>query len=85
MPEGLAEFFIKFLTSEHDLVLDPFSGSNTTGAVAERLGRRWVGVEARHDYVMDSRVRFPLVCEHGVEDHKDMRDNGLGIAVSAGA
>ncbi len=34
MPSGLAEFFIKFLTRPGDLVLDPFAGSNTTGAVA---------------------------------------------------
>jgi site-specific DNA-methyltransferase (cytosine-N4-specific) len=41
MPIGLAQFFIKFLTDEGDLVLDPFGGSNTTGAAAETLKRRW--------------------------------------------
>jgi len=41
MHSGLAEFFIKFLTKEGELVMDPFAGSNTTGAVAERLKRRW--------------------------------------------
>ena len=40
MPEKLAEFFIQFLTDKDDLVLDPFSGSNTTGMVANRLGRK---------------------------------------------
>jgi hypothetical protein len=55
---GLPEFFIKFLTKPGDLVLDPFAGSNTTGAAAERLGRRWVAIEARSDYVQGSLGRF---------------------------
>ena len=59
MPEGVAEFFIKFLTSPRNLVLDPFGGSNTTGSVAERLKRRWVSIEANSDYLKASRARFP--------------------------
>ena len=39
MSELLIEFFLRFLTDEGDTVLDPFAGSNTTGWVAERLGR----------------------------------------------
>ncbi len=54
----LAGFFIKFLTRPDDLVFDPFAGSNTTGAVAETLGRKWLGVEASLDYVQGSRGRF---------------------------
>lgn len=61
MPSGLAEFFIRFLTNENDLVLDPFAGSNTTGAVAESLKRRWVGVEAREQYARGSQGRFNKV------------------------
>lgn len=57
MPEPLAEFFVKFLTDERDLVMDPFAGSNTTGAVSERLGRRWVSIEADESYAMSSEVR----------------------------
>ena len=41
MHAGIVEFFIKFLSKEGELVMDPFAGSNTTGAVAERLKRRW--------------------------------------------
>ena len=51
MQEKLAEFFIKFLTDEGDTVLDPFAGSNTTGAVAERLKRRWISIELEKAYV----------------------------------
>ena len=57
-PRALPEFFIKFLTDERDLVIDPFAGSNMTGAVAEELGRRWLAVEIRSDYVVSSEVRF---------------------------
>lgn len=58
MPPGLAEFFIKFLTKPKGLVLDPFAGSNTTGAAAEELGRRWFSIEATESYVEGSRGRF---------------------------
>lgn len=58
MPIGLPEFFIKFLTTPKNLVLDPFAGSNTTGAAAEKLKRRWLAVEPREDYVRGSRGRF---------------------------
>lgn len=60
MPDQLAEFFVRFLTDAGDVVLDPFAGSNTTGAVAEGLGRKWVGIEANEEYAELSRVRFGL-------------------------
>src|SRR5207302_1788296 len=50
MPAKVAEIFIQFLTKKNDLVLDPFSGSNTTGVIADRLKRRWISIEARPDY-----------------------------------
>jgi DNA modification methylase len=58
MPELLVEFFVKFLTDENDLVLDPFAGSNTTGSVSERLGRKWIGIEADETYAEHSKIRF---------------------------
>ena len=58
MPEALVAFFVQFLTDPNDLVLDPFAGSNTTGAVAQRLGRRWLAVEADLTYAESSQVRF---------------------------
>jgi site-specific DNA-methyltransferase (cytosine-N4-specific) len=57
-PEALPTFFIRFLTEPGDLVLDPFAGSNTTGAVAERLGRKWLAIEAERDYAVASAFRF---------------------------
>lgn len=59
MSPSLPNFFINFLTEPGDLVLDPFAGSNTTGAVAERLGRRWAAFEPEAKYVASSRGRFP--------------------------
>ncbi|MGP0068030.1 MAG: DNA-methyltransferase [Isosphaeraceae bacterium] len=44
-PADLPRFFIKFLTDPGDTVLDIFSGSNTTGFVAEQLHRRWLSME----------------------------------------
>ena len=58
MPSSLVEFFVKFLTDDGDTVLDPFAGSNTTGAVAESLGRRWLSVEADWTYAAHSIGRF---------------------------
>lgn len=57
-PAELPRFFIEFLTDPGDLVLDPFAGSNTTGAVAEALHRRWLGVELSEEYARDSELRF---------------------------
>lgn len=57
-PAGLPRFFVRFLTDPGDLVLDPFAGSNITGAVAEKLGRRWIAVELVEEYVKGSMVRF---------------------------
>jgi DNA modification methylase len=58
MAEGIAEFFVQFLTDPGDLVLDPFAGSNTTGAVAEALGRNWLGIERDPEYARASKARF---------------------------
>jgi DNA modification methylase len=57
-PRALPEFFIKMLTDEGDVVLDPFAGSNTTGAVAEALRRRWIAFENVEEYLRASKFRF---------------------------
>lgn len=58
MPPDLVEFFTRFLTEEGELILDPFGGSNTTGAVAQSQGRRWLSVEASWTYATSSIGRF---------------------------
>lgn len=57
-PEKLPRFFIEFLTDPGDLVLDIFSGSNTTGQVAESLQRNWMSIELDQHYANLSAIRF---------------------------
>lgn len=59
-PAALPDFFIRLLTDPDDIVLDPFAGSNTTGMVAEQLGRKWIAVDNRKDYLEASKFRFEL-------------------------
>jgi site-specific DNA-methyltransferase (cytosine-N4-specific) len=58
MPSELVSFFIEFLTDEVDLVIDPFAGSNTTGYCAEKLKRRWIGIDTELAYGEQSILRF---------------------------
>jgi len=60
-PEALLERVILSSSNRGDLVLDPFSGSGTTAAVAHRLGRRYVGIERDPVYVKLSRNRISAV------------------------
>lgn len=57
-PADLPDFFVRFLTDENDLVLDPFAGSNVTGEVSEKLRRRWLAFELNKDYLSASEFRF---------------------------
>lgn len=57
-PPRVPEFFIRFLTDPDDLVVDIFAGSNTTGAVSESLGRRWLAFEIDRQYLAASIFRF---------------------------
>jgi site-specific DNA-methyltransferase (cytosine-N4-specific) len=57
-PAALPEFFVKLLTEEGDVVVDPFAGSNTTGVVADGLKRRWIAMEQKPEYLEASKVRF---------------------------
>lgn len=58
MPEGLAEFFVRAMSPEDGLVIDPFAGSGTTVVVGRRLGRRAAGFELHADYVDEARRRI---------------------------
>lgn len=57
-PEELIEFFLKLLTNEGDTVLDPFMGSGTSGVVARRLKRNFVGVELDDKYFANAKRRI---------------------------
>jgi modification methylase len=57
-PEALLQRILIATTNPGDVVLDPFFGTGTTGAVAARLGRRWIGIERERDYVVAAEERI---------------------------
>ena len=57
-PEALLYRILLACTKPGDVVLDPFFGTGTTGAVARRLGRRWIGIEREDSYVKVARERI---------------------------
>ena len=60
-PEALLHRVILASTKPGDVVLDPFFGTGTTGAVAKRLGRRWIGIERDADYATAAQERIAKV------------------------
>ncbi len=60
-PEGLLFRVLLASTNPGDVVLDPFFGTGTTGAVAKRLHRDWIGIERRQDYVRLAQERIDAV------------------------
>ncbi len=57
-PEALLYRILLATTKPGDVVLDPFFGTGTTGAVAKRLGRHWIGCERELDYVDVAQERI---------------------------
>ena len=57
-PAALPEYFIRMLTDQGDMVIDPFGGSCVTGEVAERLKRKWVCSELVEEYLTGALGRF---------------------------
>jgi len=66
-PAALPEFFILMLTDPNDIVLDPFAGSNMTGAVAETMQRRWIAIEQDEECLASSKLRFDPLLSGGNE------------------
>jgi modification methylase len=60
-PEALLERVIVASTRPGDVILDPFFGSGTTGAVAKKLHRRWLGIELEADYIPSAQARIDAV------------------------
>lgn len=70
-PEKLAEFFILSGSKEGDVILDPFSGSGTTAAVAQKNNRKWIGIDANADYCELARARIEAEATIEGEDKND--------------
>ena len=62
-PEALLYRVLLACTNPGDVVLDPFFGTGTTGAVARRLGRQWIGIERETKYVKVARERIASTLE----------------------
>ncbi|HEY5730049.1 MAG TPA: site-specific DNA-methyltransferase [Anaerolineales bacterium] len=62
-PEGLLYRVIMSSSNIGDVILDPFFGSGTTGAVAKMLGRNWIGIERDKKYVKVAQKRIDAVTE----------------------
>jgi modification methylase len=60
-PEALLERVILSSTNPGDIILDPFFGSGTTGAVAKKLGRHWIGIEADPGYISIAQGRIDSI------------------------
>lgn len=79
-PAGLPEFFIKFLTNEGDLVVDIFSGSNTTGQIAEKLNRKWISFDISQEYIAASVFRFSRSDREAKENYSRIM-NGENVII----
>ena len=66
-PEALLHRIVMGTTNPGDVVLDPFFGTGTTGAVAKRLGRRWIGLEREEGYraLAEARIAAVEPCAEG--------------------
>lgn len=57
-PAYISEFFIRMLTEEGDIVVDPFIGSGTTAVAAKELNRYYIGYEINCEYVKYANIRL---------------------------
>jgi modification methylase len=60
-PEALVARVVLAASRPNDLVLDPFSGTGTTGAVAHRLRRRFIGIERAAEYAAAAQARIAAI------------------------
>ncbi|GHF24781.1 methyltransferase [Kordiimonas sediminis] len=73
-PEALLYRVLMASTKPGDVILDPFFGTGTTGAVAKKLGRNFVGIERETDYIKVAQERITAV--------KKLDDEALGYTLS---
>jgi len=89
-PEALLYRILLACTKPGDVVLDPFFGTGTTGAVARRLGRSWIGIERESSYVKVAKTRInstlPLdeSAMRTVADKREQPRVAFGVLVESG-
>lgn len=79
-PEALLERILRTSSKERDLVLDPFCGCGTTVAVAQRLNRRWIGIDITHLAV--TLMKYRLEHSFGESVWKEFDVIGEPISIS---
>jgi modification methylase len=84
-PESLLYRVMLACTNPGDVVLDPFIGTGTTGAVARRLGRQWIGIEREKRYVRVARERIASTLELDESSMKTMASKRAQPRVPFGA
>lgn len=89
-PEALLYRVMLATTEKGDVVLDPFFGTGTTGAVAKRLGREWIGCEREGDYreAALERIEMALPLDESalktMQSRKDAPRVAFGAVVESG-
>jgi len=76
-PEKLIDTCIKAGSKENDIVLDPFSGAGTTGVVACKLNRTYIGIELNPDYAEMSKNRLARTVGATEEQAYDMKSDAV--------
>ena len=87
-PESLLYRVLLASSNPGDVVLDPFFGSGTTGAVAKKLGRHFIGIERDEGYIQIARARIAAVASAPEEavslsDHRRQRRVPFGALLEA--
>lgn len=62
-PEYLLERIIQASTQAKDIILDPFCGSGTTGVVASRMNRFFIGIDTEVDYLNITKARLEMLAD----------------------
>jgi len=89
-PEALLHRVLLSCTKPGDVVLDPFLGSGTTGAVARRLGRRFIGIERDPGYAAAAERRILAITPHdeaalvGTPSKREQKRIPFGVLVERG-
>jgi site-specific DNA-methyltransferase (adenine-specific) len=80
-PEALLERIIKASSNEGDLVLDAYCGCGTTVAVAQRLNRKWLGIDITYQSIAVIKKR--LVDTYGNDIMKTVETNGIPVDMAS--
>ena len=80
-PETLIERIMKATTNVGDIVLDCFIGSGTTAAVAQKLGRRWIGADINKGAIQTTEKRLQRIIQEQFEESQEAKQIEMPIPV----